>query len=173
MPHMSQDISCGLYGHTFDDYCAENDIGMQKLQDYQLMLYKLVDEQIHKGMRHFYAPLEPGAALWMAEYVLCEMRAMDTAGIELHILTNKTPSATSEQLVDDVLSGANAIHVLPAEHRMDYFRELMKRCNRIIAVERFGKNEILRAYARSEGVTVIQRDMPKNGQPCWQSPCWG
>lgn len=173
MPPISRDISCGLYGHSFDEYLAENDIEMQNLQDYQLMLYKLVDEQIHTGMRRFFSPLVPGAALWMAEYVLCQKRAMDTAGIELHILTDKIPSGIKGQLIEEVLNGASSIHIIPVKHKMDYFRELMNHCSKIITVENCGVNDIIRAYAQSKGVTVIQRGMPINGEVCWRSPCWG
>lgn len=172
MPHIDRDISCGLFGHSYDDFRAENDTELRVIQDYQLMLYKLVDEQIHAGMRHFYAPLETGAALWMAEYVLCEKRAMDTAGIELHILADKIPPDIKGELFEEIIEGASTINIIPVEHRMDYFRELMKYCCKIISVERCVKNEILSAYARSEGVTIIQRGMPRNGEASWQSPCW-
>lgn len=172
MPTSAQrDISCGLFGHTLEEYIMENGKNLRRLQDHQRTLYRLVAEQIGAGMQHFYTVLTPGAALWMADYVLLEDRAMSHLNLQLHILADKEPVGDPEDLAERVYAQASTRHILQTKHKADSFRWLMQNCSRILFIERYEGHDVLCSYAESEGVEVIRHTMPNN-LPCTGKSIW-
>jgi len=155
-----REVTCGLFGHSFEEYRDRYSDDLRLIQNYQIELYKLIDEQIATGMRDFVTLLKPGAALWMSDYVLTQRAALDYLNLQLHIIYTKPTSQYTDDLAIKVLRYADSATPIHSHRVFNQFRALMERSSRMLIIERCSDADVLCSYAERAGIEVLRYAMP-------------
>jgi len=157
----NREITCGLFGHSFEEYRDRYGDDLRLIQKYQIELYKLIDEQIATGMRSFVSLLQPGVALWMSDYVLMQRDALRHLGLQLHILYTQPALNSADGLGKKVLQCADSTALIHSHRAFNQFLELIERSIKMLVVERYSGIEVLCSYATSVGIHVQRYAMPE------------
>ena len=156
----SRESTCGLFGHTLEEYREQYGDDLRLMQNYQIELYKLIDVQIEIGMRNFVSLLQPGAALWMAEYVLSQRNAIPSLGLQLHVLyTDPATHPKDDSLAKKIKHCADSATPIHSHRVFNQFRTLMERSSRMLVVERSCDADVLCSYAERAGIKVLRYAM--------------
>jgi len=156
----SRESTCGLFGHSFEEYREQYGDDLRLLQNYQIELYKLIDLQIEMGMRSFVSLLQPGAALWMVDYVISQRNALSDLNLQLHVLyTDPATHPKDDFLANKIKHYADSATPIHSHRVFNQFRMLMERSSRMLVVERCSDADVLCTYAEKAGIKVFRYAM--------------
>ena len=151
--------TCGLYGHSFEEFRDWYGDDSRLIKNYQIELYKFINEQIAAGMRDFVSLLKPGAALWMSDYILTQRATLYHLDLQLHIIYTKPASQYTDDLEKKVLHFADTATPIHSHRVLKQFRALMERSSRMLIVERSSDAGIFCSCAERAGIKVFRYAM--------------
>ncbi len=152
---------CLLLGHTEQEYAVRYwKGGVELLWRYQRFLNSVIDDQINKGARTFFALSQSGAPLWMATHVINRRAQEPDRELKLFVYKSNLFPPPPYAGQDDLEEQADDVAVVDAEDEFMLRDVPLRLAGRAVIVEACPDSCLDQIQAEHHGATPFVFSLP-------------